>query len=213
MRPKMILWDWNGCLLDDCEWVYAHGPVRIFSHFKLPVPPLETYRNEVESDFMKTFYWKYGIPADVTAKDLDDIMKQGYAESGEPPLQPDSAVTLEACRQLGIRQAMVTGFRADMLEKSLAHHGLTRYFEQVHAGARDKVPLFGQILAAAKLDASEAIGVTDTLSDVAMLQKAGITPYICPRGFHGKLRIDAARAAHPSMRVVHDFAALLQDLQ
>lgn len=212
MRPKMILWDWNGCLLDDCEWVYAHGPVRIFAHFKLPVPPIETYRNEVESDFMRTFYWKYGIPPEVSAKDLDDIMKQGYAENGEPPLQPDAAVTLEACRRFGIRQSLVTGFRADMLEKSLAHHGLAQYFEQVRAGVRDKVPLFGQLLTEAGLDASEAIGVTDTLSDVAMLEKAGIKPYICPRGFHGKLRIDAARRTHPSMSVVPDFAGLLREL-
>ena len=36
MRPKLILWDWNGCLLDDCEYVYkrygrfpaASGPFR-----------------------------------------------------------------------------------------------------------------------------------------------------------------------------------------
>jgi phosphoglycolate phosphatase-like HAD superfamily hydrolase len=208
MATKMVLWDWNGCLLDDCEHVYHQGPVRIFTHYKLPVPSLEAYRNEVESDFMKSFYWKYGIPADVTAKDLDAIMKQGYAESGEPPLQPDAHALIVALHFIGIRQTLVTGFDRAMLETSLAHHGIRPYFEELHGNARKKTEIFKDILKRATLEPDQVVGVTDTLSDVEMLEAAGIRAYICPRGFHGRARIDAARAAHPLMVVIDGLASL-----
>jgi phosphoglycolate phosphatase-like HAD superfamily hydrolase len=212
MRPKMILWDWNGCLLDDCEHVYMQGPVRIFAHFGLTCPPLETYRNEVESDFMTSFYWKYGIPAEVSAKDLDAIMKKGYDQQGEPPMQADAATTLEAMRRAGIRQALITGFDRAMVETSLLHHGVRGYFEEVHGNARKKTPIFQELLARAEIAPDQAIGVTDSLADVEMLQAAGVRAYICPRGFHGRARIDAARAAHPMMVVIDDLKSLITRL-
>lgn len=211
---KLIIWDWNGCLLDDCEYVYRQGPVRIFAHYGLPCPSLESYRNEVESDFMTSFYWKYGIPRDVTAKELDALMKKGYDEDGEPPMQPDAVMTLEAMCRAGLRQDLVTGFNSGMLETSLAHHGVRSYFAEVHAGVRgkDKTGIFADILARQKLEPDRAIGVTDTLADVAMLEAAGVRAYICPRGFHGRARIDAARSAHPMMVVVDDLKSLLTRL-
>lgn len=212
MSKKLIIWDWNGCILDDCEYVYRQGPVRIFTHYGLPVPSLEAYRNEVESDFMKSFYWKYGIPADVTAKDLDAIMKKGYDEDGEPPMQPDAYTTLEVCRMRGHRQVLVTGFDGAMLERSLAHHGVRSYFEETHAGARKKTEIVRDILKRTGTEPDAAIGVTDTLSDVAMLEAAGVRAYICPRGFHGRARIDAARAANPMMVVIDDLKSLLDRL-
>lgn len=198
---RLVLWDWNGCLLDDCEWVYTHGPVRIFNHFDLPVPPLEAYRNEVESDFMTSFYWKYGIPKDVTAADLDAIMKQGYDAHGEPPLQDDARWALDGFRQQEWTQVLVTAFNPGLLERSLAHHGIAGFFAETHAGVRKKEPVFADVLARHGVEPKDAIGVTDTLSDVAMLEAVGVRPYIVPRGFHGRARIDAARAAHPRMQV------------
>lgn len=212
MTKRLIIWDWNGCILDDCEYVYRQGPVRIFAHYGLTVPSLETYRNEVESDFMKSFYWKYGIPAEVSAKDLDGIMKKGYDEDGEPPMQPDSLTTLEICRMRGHRQILVTGFDGAMLEHSLAHHGVRGYFEETHANVRKKTDLVREILERTETPPDAAIGVTDTLSDVAMLEAAGVRAYICPRGFHGRARVDAARASHPMMVVVDDLKSLLSRL-
>lgn len=212
MRPRMILWDWNGCLLDDCEYVYKQGPVRIFAHYGLECPSLETYRNEVESDFMSSFYWKYGIPRDVSAKDLDAIMKKGYDEDGEPPMQADAVMTLEAMRRAGLRQTLITGFDRAMVETSLLHHGVRSYFEEVHGNARKKTPIFQELLDRAKLSPDQAIGVTDSLADVEMLEAAGVRAYICPRGFHGRARIDAARSKHPLMVVVNDLKSLIARL-
>jgi phosphoglycolate phosphatase-like HAD superfamily hydrolase len=206
----LFLFDWNGLLVNDCPVLYEHGVCAIFRHFGVPAPTLEQYRNEVSSNFMP-FYAKYGV-AGATAEELNRIMFRGLAQAGkEPPLFPDTRGTLEILYRGRANHvlAIVSGYQKAALSQALLTHDIARFFHEVHGNARDKAPLIRDLMARYGIPPERTVYIGDTADDAIAAHAAGVIPYICPRGFHSRERIEGIRSAVPTLVVIETLSELL----
>lgn len=206
----LVLFDWNGLLVNDCPLLYEHGVCVIFRHYGLPSPTLEEYRNGVTSNFMP-FYEKHGVVG-ATAEELNRIMIEGLVRAGvEPPLFPDTRGTLEILYRSRANRvlAIISGYQKGRLTKALVAHDIARFFHEVHGDARDKVPFIHDLMTRYGISPERTVYVGDTADDAIAAHAAGVTPYICPRGFHGRERIEAVRSAVPTLVIIETLSELL----
>ncbi len=209
-RFDLCIFDFNGTLQDDLHFIYECGPRRIFEKFGLPCPDLDTYRNEVTGDFMVSFYWPHGIPREVTAEDLNAIMKAAMKEPGRRPAQlfPDALNALEAVAASGCENVLVSAYDSAKLAEGVARHGLGRFFSQIRGEVPDKAQEFFRLRVQRGVDPARICAIGDQVEDAVAAAQAGIVPVICPRGFHGRERIETVRRDIPSLVIIDDLAAL-----
>lgn len=207
---SLVIFDWNGTLQDDLHHIYECGVQRIFRHFGLPCPTLDEYRHEVAADFMSSFYWPRGIPADKTAEDLNAIMAEGFKEKGAPPgMFPDALMTVEALHDRGYPLVLASGYDSSKLGAAVDRNGFRRYFPRVIGNVLDKPKVFAELIAEAGVTGDAVAVIGDTVEDVKGAVAVGATPFICPRGFHPIERIEETRADAPSLVIVDSLADLL----
>ncbi len=210
---KLVVWDFNGSLLNDLQTFYDVGVCYIFRHFGLDPPSLEEYRNGVHSNFL-AFYRAHGVPQEFSADELDRLVDESRAITPyDAELFHDAHDTLAQIQSRGIEQVIVSGCPQALLNDIVEAENLRCYFSEIRGTARDKVPVLRELLTARGLKPNRAVGLTDTDGDVAMLAEVGIKPYVCPRGFHGPERIMAASDKYPTMEIVPDLAAFLAKLR
>lgn len=206
-RIRLVLHDWNGSLLDDVQHRFEHGVCAIFRHYGLPIPTLEDYCRTTTSDFMR-FYYDRGIPSSGDKEHdgavLDAIMVSNMAKAPVPPLFPDTRVFLDALRRRGITQALVSSLIEEEFRRQVGHHRLAPYFHDLRGGIRRKAPVFQELLTKHGIHPSEAVGVTDMMSDARELAEVGVTPIILPRGY---IVPDVKEV--PTLLVAEDFAEAL----
>jgi phosphoglycolate phosphatase-like HAD superfamily hydrolase len=208
-RFRLCLFDYNGTLQDDLHYIYECGPRRIFEKFGLPCPGIDEYRNQVSADFMRTFYWPHGIPPQVTAEDLNAIMKQAMKERGEPArLFPDALDAVRAVSAAGCRCVLVSAYDSAKLNEAVARHGLAPFFERIVGDARDKAADFRRLMDEFGARPEETAAVGDMVEDAEASGRAGVTPFLCPRGFHTRERIEAAKLDQPTIVIVETLADL-----
>jgi phosphoglycolate phosphatase-like HAD superfamily hydrolase len=185
---KLFILDWNGTLRDDLHYIYECGVERIFRHFGLPCPSLETYRNEVTADFM-LFYWAHGIPRDVTSEQLDAIMIEGFKERGRPAdMFPGAGELIQGIRDHDHFVAVVSAYNPDKLIDDVVKRGLADKLHYVVGGVRDKPPVFRKLMKMYGIAPEDTICVGDQVEDAEAALAVGSRALVVPHGFHPKHR-------------------------
>ncbi|HTK05343.1 MAG TPA: HAD family hydrolase [Candidatus Eisenbacteria bacterium] len=209
-KHDLVIFDWNGTLQDDLHHIYECGVQRIFRHYGLPCPTLDEYRHEVAADFMASFYWPHGIPADVTKQDLNAIMAEGFKEKGAPPgLFPDADKIVIALALRGYPLAVASGYATAKLDAAVARSGLGDRFFRVIGDVLDKADAIRKITDEAGVGPERTAVIGDTEEDILGAAAVGATAYICPRGFHPLSRIEATRDRAPKLVVAPTLLDLL----
>jgi FMN phosphatase YigB (HAD superfamily) len=209
MEKRLILHDWNGCLIDDAPHRYEFGVCAIFDHYKKPRPTSEQYNTEITSDWIQ-FYYNHGIPRGASVEqdkhDLDAIMNEHLLHAPIPPLFPETREFLDAlAAQPHVTQILVSALNSHQFRRQYHAHGLSQYFTEVHAEIDKKSALFTKLLKQYSVLPEEAIGVTDSMSDVAQLAACGIDSIIVPRGY-----CKPNAAMFPRMRIAEDLLHALR---
>lgn len=191
MERTLYIFDWNGTLQDDLNHIYECGVQRIFRHFGLPCPDIDTYRNQVTGDFMASFYWPHGIPKEVTAKDLDLIMREGFKEKGRPPdLFPEAAEVVDGLWRRGKTLVVVSAFDAEKLVEATRRHGLWPKLAGVYGGIRDKAPVFQGLMQKHGAAGVDTACVGDMVQDAEAAVASGALAVSIPHGFHTRERLE-----------------------
>lgn len=191
MRHTFVFFDWNGTLLDDLHVTYI-AVQKIFQQYNLSTPPLDEYRDEIDSDFMK-FYRGKGIPAHVTAAELNAIWRETILAHWErPALHPNAAATIRACRIRNIRTGILSGEIPDLLERRLSQFDIATLFDHVRGGAWPKEAAFHEAFAALGIEPREAAYVDDTKEGLATAKRLGMTAIGFTRGYASPRQIMAA---------------------
>lgn len=206
---KLCFLDWNGTVQDDLQHIYECGVQRIFRHYGLPCPSLDEFRNEVKPNFMESFYWPRGIPRDTTARQLNAIMSEGKAEKGVPAdLFDDAPSAISALCDADWEIMVVSGYDPAELDAAIERSGLMACFSYVRGGVGDKPATMRECLASYGRTPDRLIKVGDTADDALAAGEVGAVPYICPRGFHGRDRIEAVRPRVPSLIIIESLGEL-----
>ncbi len=207
---SLVVFDWNGTLQDDLHDIYECGVQRIFRHFALPCPTLEEYRQEVDADFMGSFYWPRGIPKDVTSQDLNAIMFEGFREKGSPPgLFPDAAQFVQALASRGRVLAVASGYAQAKLDAAVKRSGFGDIFFRVDGDVRDKAEAILSIIDQAGVAGEECAVIGDTIEDILGAAAVGATAFICTRGFHPAERLETTRPHAPNLVLRDSLLAFL----
>lgn len=182
MPIKAVLFDHDGTLVDS-------EPV----HFKLWQQVLVRYGAELSERHYRDYY--AGVPTPANALDMvsrfgidrapEQLAQEKLQATGDYlahsafPLMPAVPETLNRCRHLGLRLAIVTGSGRRVVDATIRNHGLQPLFETSVSSddvSRNKPHPDGYQLAMRRLDlaAHECIAVEDTEHGLAAAAAAGI---------------------------------------
>ena len=176
MRPELILWDWNGTLLDDValcvdalnRLLARYGYSQRYNH--------EQYR-AIFGFPVQDYYARAGF--DFTRDSFDDLARsfmEDYIPASEAcPLMAGAREALDAFARAGLHQVILP---ITTLEHQVAVRGVAPYFDRLlglgDIYAKSKVALGLQYLAQAGFDPRRAVMIGDSTHDFEVAQALGV---------------------------------------
>lgn len=164
-----IIWDWNGTLLNDLDLcvdsinsLLKKRSLKLLDHnsykevFSFPV---KNYYQAIGFDFSKEDF-------EIPAKEFIDL----YDSKVETCCLHQSAVeVLDAFKERGYRQFVLSAMKQPMLEKTLKHNGIFQFFEGV-AGLNDhyavsKIERGKELIEEFEIDTNDTWMIGDTDHD------------------------------------------------
>ncbi len=183
----IIIWDWNGTLLDDVE--YAHSIVNkmLFNRHK---PKLSL--NEYKTKFgfpIKEYYRKIGFEFNndeeyqVIVDEFNTNYRRNQKQCG---LREGARDVLEYLNAKSIAQYIISGMNNNDLISNITECGINNYFEEIYGSktidASDKQSLGKALLAKLNIDPQSVIYIGDTLADYEFAENLGFRCIITTNG-------------------------------
>jgi len=130
MQKTCIIWDWNGTLLDDVKCA-VNALNRMLGARGIPPTTLSYYRDHFGFP-VRPFYAELGV--DLEHDDWDGICIDFHRFVNEEPkiLRDDTREALSIARGMGMRQAILSALREDMLRHDVAAAGIADFFDAVY---------------------------------------------------------------------------------
>ncbi|MBN1778332.1 MAG: HAD family hydrolase [Clostridiales bacterium] len=198
MKTRVILWDWNGTLLDDVR--YALGVRnRVFPRFGLPaIGDIETYHEQFTFP-VKLYYERAGVTEENFVAIAHAWMDEYVAGVNTVPLFADAVSALDRFQQAGWMQVVLSASQEDNLRSQLAHTGILERFQAVlglsHIYATDKTDIARAWLADNQIDPASCVMVGDTVHDAVVADSLKMDCVLIARGHMGRARLLAT--GHP----------------
>ncbi|MCY4421519.1 MAG: HAD family hydrolase [Acidimicrobiaceae bacterium] len=197
--PSVVLFDWNGTLLDDMERARMASSLIREQWAGLPGLTLEEFREAwclPLSDHVR----RLGVPDD-RREDAARAWSTHLAAL-DAPLSPGASATLEALLDEGITIGVVSSANDEAVRRDLRDHGLDRRFDSIHCGVIQKGDVVSRYVEGAPAGAVWYVG--DTRFDMVQARGAGSIAIGYTAGY------DAADALHDGG--AHHLIDRLEDL-
>ncbi len=179
MTPELVLWDWNGTLLDDVDLcvaalnrlLAAHGYPQRYDHAAYKAIfgfPIEEYYRRAGFDLAR-----HPFPM-LAERYMADYIPASVA----CPLAAGAERALAALQNAGVRQVILSASPLGTLEAQVAQRGVAGFFDRLlgldDIYARSKVALGLAYLRENGFDPARAVMVGDTLHDREVAQALGV---------------------------------------
>ncbi len=174
----LVIWDWNGTLLDDTELCYQIANEMRLERGMESMRGIEEYRSHFTFPVVE-YYKRMGYTFE--QEPFEEISKQFvslYAERFPAcPLQPCAEDALAAVLARGARQVLLSATGQDKLNEQVLHFRLNRYFERVIGGqnnlAHGKADYAVDFLHESGVEPARALFVGDTDHDFEIASSIG----------------------------------------
>ena len=193
---KIVIWDWNGTLLNDIDHCVATINI-LLKERGLPLLTNGRYK-EVFSFPVKDYYQKAGFDFSkedfaVPARQFIERYNQGVNTC---QLHKPVKAILQSFQEKNIRQFVLSAMKQDMLIKTLTYHKIIDIFEQV-AGLDDhyavsKIDQGKRLIQEAGINKENTCMIGDTLHDFEVAQELGISCILVADGHQSKQRLETA---------------------
>lgn len=179
MRPALILWDWNGTLLDDVD-LCVDALNRLLAAFGYPQHYTREEYREIFGFPIEDYYVRAGF--DFSKDSFADLAKR-YMEDYVPhsaacPLAAGAKETLEAFRTAGLRQVVLSASPLTTLEQQVEARVIRPYFDRLlglsDIYAKSKVELGLTFLREAGFDPARAVMIGDSVHDWEVATALGV---------------------------------------
>lgn len=132
MRPQLLIWDWNGTILDDAFLTYEIAN-RMLLERGLPALADEDAYRAVFGFPIEAYYRKMGYtfetePYETVADEFVALYEAGFPRC---PLQAGVTDVIDRLTARGYPQALLSATRLDQLLAQVASHGLTDRFTRI----------------------------------------------------------------------------------
>lgn len=205
---RHILWDWNGTLMDDA-WLCVATLNTLLGKRGMPETNVTAYRNTFSFP-VRSYYERLGFDfskVDMQALSIEYIT--GYnGRRYECTLHAGVIELLTTLQQRGIGQSILSAYRQDMLEETIAGYELSRYFD--HLAGTDNLQAQGKreqgkrLLESLRLPPDSIVMVGDTLHDLEVAEAIGCQCILVGHGHCARHRLEGHGAT-----VVENIADLL----
>ena len=130
MNDRYIIWDWNGTLLDDVD-----SAVSALNRMLAVRGLAHTTRDYYRAHFgfpVRPFYAELGV--DLAHEDWDRICVDfhRFVDSEPKVLRTDAHAALQLAREAGMRQAILSALREDLLHRDVVAAGIADFFEAIY---------------------------------------------------------------------------------
>lgn len=197
--PSMVLFDWNGTLLDDMERARMASRQVREEWVGVPDLSLEEFRAAWCLP-MSEHVRRLGVPDD--RSDAAAKAWSTHLAAIDAPLSPGVWTTLDALQDDGIATGVVSSASDEAVRRDLRHHGLYQRFDDIHCGVTQKGDMISRYVESAAAGAVWYVG--DTKFDMVQARGAGAVAIGYTAGY------DAAAALHDGG--AHHLIDRLEDL-
>jgi phosphoglycolate phosphatase len=192
---KNLIWDWNGTLLDDVD-ICVESINVLLRKRRLPLMHVGRYK-ELFTFPVRDYYEQIGF--DFQQESYDEVAMEfmsAYLERfPNAHLHPQVIPLLNAVREKGYQQSVLSAMEQDTLNISIASKGITHYFSNIvginNHFAVGKLENARHILHVMECEPSEVLLIGDTLHDQEVAIRIGC-PYLLVGSGHQSTRRLAA---------------------
>ncbi|HOJ32416.1 MAG TPA: HAD hydrolase-like protein [Candidatus Hydrogenedentes bacterium] len=197
-QPEVLIWDWNGTLLDDVN-LCVRAVNALCQKRNLPEIGLKEYQEKftfpvidyyraVGFDFVKE---PFEIPA------LEWITFYSNRVKHEAFLYPDALNVLRWAKENGLKQIILSAHQKEMLLVLLEHFGITPFFDSIWAletyEAKGKTHLAHEMFNHYEFTPDSVVLIGDTLHDHEVAQELQIPCLLVAQGHQSRERLLQAR--------------------
>ena len=195
----LVIWDWNGTLLDDTELCYQiANDMRQERGMRL-MRDVEEYRTYFTFPVID-YYRRMGYSFET--EPFENISRQFVAMYAERfplcPLQPCVEEALSAVLATGARQVLLSATGQDKLDEQVAHFKLGQYFDRVIGGsnnlANGKADYAKDFLHESGVTPARAMFVGDTDHDFEIASSIGCGSAILISGHQSRAHLETLGA-------------------
>ena len=212
MKPRCVIWDWNGTLLDDLQLC-----LRLLNELleESGCPnryDLAAYR-EIFGFPVVDYYRRAGL--DLEKRSFESLAAD-YVARYDPAsfscsLCPGAADALAALKSAGVRQVILSASELTLLKAQTEHLGVAGYFDellgQTDCYAHGKLAVGKAGMARQDFDPAQAVMVGDTLHDAEVAAGLGTKCVLCAAGHQSRARL--LTAGVPVIGTLEELLALL----
>jgi phosphoglycolate phosphatase len=193
MCGKLVLWDWNGTLLDDVQYAVN---VRncVFPRFGLPrVEDIEAYHEQFTFP-VRVYYERAGVTEQNFVTVANAWMDEYVAGCHTVALFPDALTALDQFTENGYAQVVLSASKLDTLRNQLGQAGILERFDAVlglsHIYATDKTEIAKEYFAGNAIDPANCVMLGDTVHDALVADSLGISCALIARGHMSRKRLE-----------------------
>lgn len=195
-RPvKVILWDWNGTLLDDVEVCMASMNTMLLQRGK-PMLSVDQYR-EVFTFPVIEYYRKIGWDMEKESWDALAMEYIGLYMQKLPsaPLHDEAFAVLEYLSRKGYRQVIISAMEQNALSDSVAQKGIRHFFERIEGlgdhYAFSKADIALRVIHDMNVSPASACLIGDTLHDLEVAEHISCGCILVANGHQSRQRLAA----------------------
>jgi len=195
---KVIIWDFNGTLIDDIDAALA-SVNDMLTRRSLPTINFEQYASFVDTPIIK-FYEH--IFDDLYSMDFN-VIAQEFNSGYENHLRPNAVMdcaeeVLEYFNLIGKLQTVISATHIDKVNRRLKEFGLTGYFDKILAHnnliAEDKTHLAVAYFKENGISPKEAVVIGDCVADYKMAETLGCDCILTTQGHQSRKEFAATNA-------------------
>ena len=198
--PKLIIWDWNGTILDDTNATYEIANIMLTERGIRPLADLDAYR-AVFGFPIRDYYRKIGYTFDKESYEaVADEFVILYAEAFRScPLMKGAVETLGTLKEAGFCQVLLSATkRSQLIEQVAMFPELSPYFTEI-LGIQDhyafsKAQLAADFIASCGLSPAETLFIGDTDHDCEVSSAVGAPCLLIAKGHQSRERLQRTAA-------------------
>ncbi len=191
MNPKLLVWDWNGTLLDDMELTYEIENIMLCERGMTQIPSRDFYLSHFGFPIID-YYVKLGYdfnmyPYDELAKEFHQLYSNSYRRCA---LRENSVNTLATIMSMGIPQIILSASNQERLIEQVDHYAVSKYFEELLGLPDDyaysKVQRAISFISNRKINPEDVLFIGDTDHDYKVAKEIGGECILLTGGHQGR---------------------------
>lgn len=194
-RPELVIWDWNGTLLDDTKMCYDIANVMREERHMRPLNGTEEYKTVFRFPIVD-YYRAMGYTFENESyEDISVEFISRYADAvTDCKLHDDVIPTLTRLQQLSVPQVLLSATGYEKLMEQTALFDLQKYFLRILGMHNDlaygKVSLAENFIEEAHFDPKNVLFVGDTDHDHEVASKVGCRCLLLTNGHQNRTTLE-----------------------